>query len=316
MIELASFSAAVFPIILYLLFLWKFDRYNREPFRYVLMNFFWGCIGSVIFTLLISSFFNFFTSIIITDKKVLDNINTIVFAPVIEETVKGAFLLIFIFSKEMENTSEGIIYGGAIGLGFGMSENFLYFLANTQNIYNWIAIVIIRTLFSAIMHCVATATFGASIGYAKFKGGFIALIAPFLGIAIAIFIHFFWNLTVSFNSTYWLGLAFVVICIIIFIVLYAGAISNEKKIIYNELIEEAYAGLIPINHINILTSSLRNSRGWFNEYYKDFYIKTAVTLALRKAQVRSARGYKRNKYLNEVENCRDIIRNLFHNMNQ
>lgn len=216
----------------------------------------------------------------------------------------------------MENTSEGIIYGGAIGLGFGMSENFLYFLANTQNIYNWIAIVIIRTLFSAIMHCVATATFGASIGYAKFKGGFIALIAPFLGIAIAIFIHFFWNLTVSFNSTYWLGLAFVVICIVIFIVLYAGAISNEKKIIYNELIEEAYAGLIPINHINILTSSLRNSRGWFNEYYKDFYIKTAVTLALRKAQVRSARGYKRNKYLNEVENCRDIIRNLFHNMNQ
>lgn len=315
MIEFASFSAAVFPILIYLLILWKFDSYNREPLRYVLMNFFWGCIGAVVFTLLISSFFNFFASIIIQDKKTLDEIDTIVFAPTIEESVKGVFLLVFIFSKEMKNTTEGIIYGGAIGLGFGMTENLLYFLANTQNIYSWMALVIIRTLFSAIMHCVATAAFGASIGYAKFKGGAIGFIAPFLGIAIAIFIHFFWNLTVSFNSTYWLGLAFVGVNIIIFLVLYTGAISNEKKIIYNELIEEAYSGLIPFSHVDILTSSRRNLKGWFNEYYKDFYIKTAVTLAMRKAQVRNSAGYKRNKYLNEVENCRDIIRNLFHNLN-
>lgn len=316
MIETASLAAAIFPIIIYLLFLWKFDRYNREPLRYVLLNFFWGCVGSVIFTMIISSAFNFFASIVVSDKEILEYIDTIVFAPLIEESVKGAFLLLFIFSKEMNNTTEGIIYGGAIGLGFGMTENFLYFIANTQNLYSWMTIVIIRTFFSAIMHGVATAAFGASIGYAKFKGGFVSFIAPFLGIVVAIFIHFFWNFTVSFKNTYWIGLVFVIVNVIIFIILYIASISNEKRIIYNELMEEAYSGLIPFNHINILSSSYRSSKGWFNELYKDYYIKTAVILALRKAQFKTSKGLRRNKYLNEVENCRDIIRNLFHNLNQ
>ena len=92
-----------------------------------------------------------------------------VVAPFVEEITKGAFLLFTIRSNKFDNITDGIVYGGAIGLGFGMTENFLYFILYGNTLVNWITIVIIRTLFSAVMHCVATATFGAFLAYSKYK---------------------------------------------------------------------------------------------------------------------------------------------------
>jgi len=50
-----------------------------------------------------------------------------------------------------------------------MTENFLYFITYQSSVSAWVTMVIVRTLFSAVMHCAATATLGAFLGYAKFK---------------------------------------------------------------------------------------------------------------------------------------------------
>jgi len=50
-------------------------------------------------------------------------------APLVEETTKGIYLFKTAKGFEIDNITDGLVYGGAIGLGFGMTENFFYFLS-------------------------------------------------------------------------------------------------------------------------------------------------------------------------------------------
>ena len=206
--------------------------------------------------------------------------------------------------------TDGIVYGGAIGLGFGMTENFLYFVAYGSTLSEWLSIVIIRTLFSGVMHCVSTATFGAFLGYAKFKDRGTKVLLTFIGLCIAMFIHFAWNFSVSFESTALLGFLFMILTVIIFIIVYNVSVLGERKIIYRELLDEAKSGVIPENHLNILNSNYRNSTGWIDESIRKLYIRAATTLAFRKMQLRKSKGESRGYYEKDVEYYRNFISNL------
>ncbi len=170
MLIISSILAAIIPMVAYLIIIWRFDRYDREPFKLVLTCYFWGAVGAIIFSLIGSFIFSGLLSFFTSSEQQLDHLGTIVVAPVVEEITKGIFLFVIVANRKFDNLTDGIVYGGAIGLGFGMTENFLYFISYGTTLSDWIAIVIIRTLFSAVMHCVATAIFGAFLGNAKFKG--------------------------------------------------------------------------------------------------------------------------------------------------
>ena len=306
----SSAIAAFVPMFIYLLLIWRFDQYEREPFLLIIRNYLWGALGAIFFSLVGSYILSFFLSIFIHNKESLTRIETIIIAPLVEETTKGIFLFFTITSRKFDNMTDGIVYGGAIGLGFGMTENFLYFISNTGSLNTWVTIVVIRTLFTSVMHCVSTATLGAFLGYAKFKNLYYKLTFPFLGLASAIFIHFAWNLMISFEKTEPLGFLFMLITILIFIVVFSISVSNDKRIIYNELLEEAKNGLIPMNHISILNSSERNNFGWIDENIRKLYIQAATTLAFRKMQLRNTSGYNRLFYENDVLRYRTYIQDL------
>ena len=307
---ISSAIAAFVPMFVYLLFIWKLDRYDREPFGLVIINYLWGALGAIFFGLVGSYILSFFVSIFVHDQVSLTRIETIFIAPFVEETTKGIFLFITINSRKFDNMTDGLVYGGAIGLGFGMTENFLYFISNAKVFEAWVAIVIIRTLFTAVMHCVSTATFGAFLGYAKFKNIFYKLTFPVIGLASAMFIHFCWNLMISFEKTELLGFVFLLITILIFIVLFSISLSIDKKIIYNELLEEAENGIIPMSHVNILNSPGRNKFGWIDEKIRKLYVNAATTLAFRKMQLRNTKGYNRVFYENDVLHYRNYIQTL------
>jgi RsiW-degrading membrane proteinase PrsW (M82 family) len=307
---ISSAIAAFVPMFVYLLLIWKLDQYDREPFGLVIINYLWGALGAIFFGLVGSYILSFFVSIFVHDQVSLTRIETILIAPFVEETTKGIFLFITINSRKFDNMTDGLVYGGAIGLGFGMTENFLYFISNAKVFEAWVAIVIIRTLFTAVMHCVSTATFGAFLGYAKFKNIFYKLTFPLIGLALAMFIHFSWNLMISFEKTELLGFVFLIITILIFIVLFSISLSNDKKIIYNELLEEAENGIIPMNHLNILNSPGRNKFGWIDENIRKLYVNAATTLAFRKMQLRNTKGYNRVFYENDVLHYRNYIQTL------
>ena len=306
----SSAIAAFVPMFIYLLLIWRFDHYDREPFILIIRNYLWGALGAIFFALVGSYVLSFFVSLFVHNPESLTRIETIIIAPFVEEATKGIFLLMTISSRKFDNMTDGIVYGGAIGLGFGMTENFLYFTANTGSFNTWVTLVIIRTLFTSVMHCVSTATLGAFLGYAKFKNIYYKLTFPFLGLASAIFIHFAWNLMISYDKTEPLGFLFMLITILIFIVVFSISVSNDKRIIYNELLEEAENGIIPMSHIPILNSSERNKLGWIDEEIRKVYIKAASTLAFRKMQLRNTNGNNRTFYENDVLRYRNYIQIL------
>jgi protease PrsW len=309
----ASALAAIIPMMSYLLIIWWVDRYDREPFRLVLKNYLWGALGAVIFAIAWSSLISAFVSIFVQDEIHLGNIEVIIVAPFVEEITKGAFLFFTIRNKKFDNITDGIVYGGAIGLGFGMTENFLYFITYGDTIANWMMIVIIRTLFSAVMHCVSTATFGAFLAYGRFKRTASRIFYMFTGLAIAMFIHLAWNLSVSFEQTTLLGFLFMIFTIALFISVFAVSISGERKIIFIELLDEVQTGRIPKEHLHILNSPKRNKFGWVDESIRKLYINAATTLAFRKMQLRNASGFSRIYYEKDVNYYRDFIRKLLTN---
>ncbi len=313
MLFIASFFAAIVPMLTYLLIIWQVDRYDREPFSLVIINYLYGAVGAIIIAVLGSGLISSFVSLIVQNGETVSRIETIVVAPIVEETTKGFFLFLMVYNKKFDNITDGIVYGGAIGLGFGMTENFFYFVFYAHSFTDWLSIVIIRTLFSGVMHCVSTGILGAFLGYSKFKPKYIKITFPLFGLGIAMFIHFLWNLSVSFESTAILGFLFMIFTITIFITVFSISLLGEKKIIYRELLPETDTGLIPYEHLFILNSKKRNKLGWIDESIRKLYIRAATTLAFRKMQARNSSGLSKNYYNQDIEHYRNFIRNLLSN---
>lgn len=314
MLIIFSAFAAIVPMSIYLVLIWKFDRYDREPFKLVLTNYLWGALGAIVLALLGSLFFTTIASFFIKDSMQLNRFGAIVVAPIVEEITKGLFLLITISNKKFDNITDGIVYGGAIGLGFGMTENFLYFVTYGESLANWIMLVIVRSLFSGVMHCVSTATLGSFLGMAKFKSPSKKILYTFIGLLIAMIIHSIWNSSLSYDRTAPIGFLFMMFSIVIFISTYMISIKGERRIIFNELKEEYENGVIPEAHLVILCSPKRERKGWLDEHMRKTYINAATTLAFRKVQLKNSNGASRAYYELDVENYREFIKKLLQNV--
>jgi len=310
MLIIFSAFAAIIPMSIYAVLIWKFDRYDREPFKLVFTNYLWGALGAIVLALIGSIFFTMIASLFIRDAVQLSRFGAVVVAPIVEEITKGLFLLITITNKKFDNITDGIVYGGAIGLGFGMTENFLYFVTYGESIANWIMLVIVRSLFSAVMHCVSTATLGAFLGLAKFKSASKKVFYAFVGLLIAMMIHSFWNFSLSYENIAPMGYLFMFVSIIIFLSTFSISLRGERRTIFNELKEESEIGVIPESHLVILSSPQRERKGWFDEHKRKTYIKAATTLAFRKVQLRNSHGASKAYYEMDVENYRDFIKKL------
>lgn len=310
MLIFISFAAAVIPMTLYLFLIWRFDRYDREPIGLVLINYFWGAVAAIVLTLILGSAVNQLISFLINDGKHLEKLQLSISAPVVEETMKGIFLLLMIQNKKFDNITDGIVYGGAIGLGFGMTENFMYFVASSDSTQTWILVVIVRTLFSAVMHCVATGTLGAFLAYAKYKTRTSKIVLSIAGLIAAIVIHSAWNTFISMGNFAWIGFLFMLFTISLFIVVFNYSISSEKKIIYSELLEESQNALIPIEHLAILNTKLRNKGGWISEAIRKEYVSKAISLAFQKLKQKNSHDIIKNYLDTEIDRLRRSIKDL------
>ncbi len=313
---LAGFFSVV-PMVFYLLIIWFMDRYEREPFWLVGLHFFWGATGAIIFGIIGSIIMGLGVGEFIyqfankSDAVSLNNIaGAVVVAPLVEESTKGIFVLLMSLSRNFDGPVDGAVYGGAVGLGFGMTENFLYFMNYGNNVQSLLYLIIIRTLFSAVLHCCTQATFGAAIGFAKFRSPIVKLTVIPLGLATAMFMHFTWNLTVSFSSTALIGFLFMIMAVIIIFVVFQYGVYHEGKIILKELTDESNTtGYIPKEHLSYLPfTSKRFKKGWLppGVNQRD-YVKTAVRLALRKNQVKHLKGRSLASYQRDIDSLRGKI---------
>ena len=308
----ASLSAAILPMTLYLFLVWRMDKYEPEPIKFVLLHFLWGAFGAIILSVAGSALLGIATGI--TGHTETENtIQTIIFAPFAEEVAKGLLLFWTVNSKKFDNITDGIVYGTAIGFGFGMTENFLYFVTYGDSAASWFYLVIVRSLFSAVMHAISTGTFGAVLGIAKYSNSFVRIFFPIFALIFSMLIHFFWNASVIFNGAYFYGFLFMIVLTVLFLGVIRLSIYNEKKIIERELMEEVELGIIPPNYLPILSTRLRLRKGWMDEQTRKIYFRTAIHLAFSKMKYKKVSNSSKPFYYNEVLQNRIALRNILSN---
>lgn len=275
-----SLFAAIIPMTFYLIFLWKFDKYEPEPLKLILLHFLWGASAAIVLGIIGSKLISIPLQLVIPVPNKVSLLQIILVAPLIEELSKGALLFRTKNDRRFDNLTDGLVYGGAIGLGFGMTENFLYFVTFGDSLQNLLWLVVIRSGFSAVMHAMATAAFGALLSVSKYSEERNKKLLVVAGLLIAMSIHFIWNFSVSFSNTFLFGIFFIVVIVGIFITVFIFALKIEKKIIKDKLSNE-----IPERYIPILTSTVRSRKGWFAEKYRKEFISASIKLAFRKHEL-------------------------------
>lgn len=307
-----SLIFSVIPILIYLIILWWFDKYDREPIKFLLFHFLWGMIGAVILSLVLSSIINKHLINEIASGETANFLATVLTAPLVEETFKGIILIFTIRKRIFDNLTDGIVYGGAIGLGFGMTENFLYFFFGTSNLEELLFLALIRNLFSVSTHFIATATFGVFVALSKFKNFNLKIVLIPTGYFIAVGIHLIWNFMVSFSLTFLIGILFLVITLLIMFVLIQFSLSFEKNVLFYEMNDEIQNGNLNHKFASMISDyKLRNSKGWIDEKYRKEYIKLATKLAFRKNQLKSISDLRlRNIYEVEINELRYKLNQL------
>jgi RsiW-degrading membrane proteinase PrsW (M82 family) len=306
-----SALAAALPIIIYLIVIWWLDRYEREPFWLVGLTFLYGALGAIFLGALLS------ISVMVAAGIHDMSTSAVVVAPICEEIAKGLLIYIFLATRHFDNTTDGLIYGAASGLGFAMTENFLYFVDADQRggIDVWTTTVLLRSLFTALMHCAATASFGAILGRFRYRGGVLQwLLAPLLGLMVAMSLHATFNglLVAGDQSDYPVGiLAFVLIPLVAITLFTITMVSlgREHRMLAVELREEAATGLIPAAHADILPFHRRRWRnGWLDPRIdKKRYVRCATMLAFRKWQLKLPSGRRQQHLAVDLQQMRREI---------
>lgn len=179
--DVMYFVATFGVALLFLYWVYKSDRYEREPFKFVIYVFVWGVFSGILVAPL-NSFFSPYFQFLFGNASLV--------AAFIEEPIKALGLYFLVrhkdYGKEFNTPLDGIIYGFSAGMGFFAMENFTYYqFYGPENL-------IVR-FFLTWGHGVWVATTGLWLAIGKIHRGKIKAIDIMPGLLVAIFLHFLWN---------------------------------------------------------------------------------------------------------------------------
>lgn len=266
---LVGVMAAVLPVLpVVAVFLWV-DRWEPEPPRLLLAAFLWGAGISVLGATIVNDTATAF------GERALgtgggDLVGAVISAPVIEEALKGSFLvgLLWLRRREFDGVVDGIVYAGLVATGFAFTENVLYFgrafaVDGLVGDGGGVATVfLMRGVLAPFAHPVFTAMTGIALGLAarRRKAARWTLL-PFIGYLGAVGLHSLWNASAGFGflPTFY-G--------VIMVPLFGGLIAlvfwqrrREQRVISAALPGFAGAGWIAPSEVPLLASQA-GRRGW------------------------------------------------------
>ncbi len=290
-----SVVASVAPMGLFIAVIWWLDRYDREPVWLMALTFLWGAVGSIGIVFVVSVVATGVLLLVSPDS--VELLGGAIVAPLVEEPTKALVLLPLLLSRHFDNTTDGFVYGATAGLGFAMTENFLYFATSglSGDPTFWLQTVAVRTLYTGVMHASATATVGACIGFAHFRGPRVLAIGVVIGLCCGVGIHLLWNGLLTMDAVGGTGGSGFVVNLVLFplevllvFVAFQFCLWTEKRVIHRELLLEAQdEGTLPSEHADILSSWFKRSfsQSWLQtSTSRSAYIRTATTLAMRRHQ--------------------------------
>ncbi len=247
-------GVGILQAVLYLLFVRTIDMYEREAFRYVLPVFVWGFTVSVVVALLFNTLLSVTISTVATSGTT-DFLTAVFVAPVVEEGIKGlGLLLAFVVSilaagrlwaTEFSGVMDGIVYGSAVGFGFAIAEDLLYFAQFGPETF------VVRRIFGGFAHAAFTSLTGVGLGLVWWvRSGVLKVSLPVVGLLGAIVLHSLFNFVATLFGVLAYGLMFLVV--LAYILLIIAWLAVERRAIREELREEVAAGTVSADEYAIL----------------------------------------------------------------
>lgn len=254
-------GAGMLQAIVYLLFIRAVDLYERESMLYVIPVFVWGFTVAVTLSILFNALFAFTVSTV-ADAQATNLLTSVVGAPVFEESSKGlalllAFYVAYLASRrrgviEFSGVMDGIVYGSAVGFGFAIAEDLIYYAQFGAETF------VMRRVFGGFSHAAFTSLTGVGIGLIPWVGyRSLKYLLPAAGLAGAILLHGFFNLAATlFGPLAYVVLFFVVLLYVLLIIVWLGV---ERRTIRSELREEVSSGTISSDEYAILPTYFRRT---------------------------------------------------------
>ena len=260
--------------LLYLFVIRAVDLYERESLRYVVPVFIWGFAVATTLSLILNTIASI-TLASLTSQQVAAFFTAVFVAPPVEETTKGlalliAFLVAYAVARrrglvEFAGVMDGIVYGCAVGFGFGLAEDILYGLQYGPETF------VVRRIFGGFAHAAFTSLTGIGIGLIPWVSNrALKVLFPLLGLLGAILLHATFNFLASTLGGFAYVLMFLVL--LVYAVLIILWLRSERHTIRDELREEVEAGTITPEEYAILPTYFRRT---------GYYLKLVFTGRLR-----------------------------------
>jgi len=255
----------IVPMTVYTLFLWLFDRYEKEPLALLLAAFAWGFLPSAILAVIAQVILDVPATALFGNNAFAQAlVRTSLIAPLTEEAIKGfGVLMIFLaFRREFDSVFDGILYGGLVGFGFAAIENVLYLLS-AASVGGVIALAFLRAFIFGLNHAFFTSLTGIGLALARYqKNRGVQLLLIAAGYLAAVAAHSLHNLGATVASeTNAIGLLFSWLAdsagILFVFVVIVLALWREGKWISDHLEEEVRAGTLTERQWQTARSVLR-----------------------------------------------------------
>lgn len=201
------------PMWVYAYIIYWLDRFEREPIKLLILVFFWGAFVATIGAAIAEFIFGAGLFSITGNQTLTDVANDALFAPFIEESLKGIAILVvaFVFRSEFDSVLDGIVYAAVVALGFAATEDVFYLFSGYQD-QGWsyfFALFVVRVVMTGWNHAVFTAFTGIGIALARLNTNiFVKILAPIGGWACAVILHGTFNALLSTASGAGVILAF------------------------------------------------------------------------------------------------------------
>lgn len=268
-LTLMSLIAALIPLVIVVpIFLWL-DRFEAEPWRYLVTAFLYGALISTAAAIVINTSAGiYFNSI--TDPESAGVLTAVISAPLAEETFKGLFLLVmwFLFRREFNGLTDGIVYAGIVAAGFAFTENIQYFAGAFLDfgLQGFTVTFGMRGIATPFLHPMFTAMTGIGVGVAAVSRSMpVKFIAPVLGWCAAVLLHGLWNLSASAGLVgFVIGMVVGCLCFVAFVSFVVWTRRREGRIIGQHLMPYADTGWISPEEVGMLASmrARRVARTW------------------------------------------------------
>jgi RsiW-degrading membrane proteinase PrsW (M82 family) len=271
--SLIGVTVAFAPAPLYLLLWLWLDRYDPEPAWVLAGCLAWGAGAATFVSGIFNTIFGVAMASLTGNRGLAEFLSAAISAPFVEEATKGlAVLAIFlVLRREFDGILDGIVYAGVVALGFATVENVLYYgrSAAKGGPSAVIVVFLLRGILGPFGHSVFTSMTGLGCGIARqTHNAVLRVIAPPLGYAGAVLLHFLWNTLAGLTGS--LG-GFLAVYLLIWMPLFFTFLAfvlwmgfRESRLIRRMLEPEVALGLLTREQADIAGSWPRRVRWLFS----------------------------------------------------